>query len=406
MWYIRRNNRGSRPVFFGIMTRRCQLMTLRKTIFWTHLAAGVVASIVIVMLCVTGVLLTYDRQIKDWADHELLNVEQSDAPRLTVDELVAAAAAAGARPSTVTMRSDPDKLPTVTAGRRDTSYVNPYTGELLGAGNTAYRDFSSTIVAWHRYFATEGESRPVGSTIVDLGNLVFFFLVVTGLYLWLPPLYRWAVVRPRLFFNDKANNAKARDYNWHHVFGFWSLIPLFFIAASGLTLSYAWSDKVVYFLVGDDSPVQSGPRAVEQISSDELQFDTASFMPLHDHFEFAASQSNRWQRIDVSVPKPDEPTVNVVIDEGTGGEPLKKRTLILHRNSGEILKVDSFADRSRGSWVVGYFRWLHTGEALGIVGQTIAGIVSALAVLMTWTGLALAWRRLVSPLLRRRAQSA
>jgi uncharacterized iron-regulated membrane protein len=48
-------------------------------------------------------------------------------------------------------------------------------------------------------------------------------------------------------------------------------------------------------------------------------------------------------------------------------------------------------------------RFLHTGEALGIVGQTVAGLVSFTSVIMVWTGIALAWRRLVSPLLRRRA---
>jgi uncharacterized iron-regulated membrane protein len=38
-------------------------------------------------------------------------------------------------------------------------------------------------------------------------------------------------------------------------------------------------------------------------------------------------------------------------------------------------------------------RFAHTGEVLGIAGQTIAGLVSAGAVVMVWTGLALTWRR-------------
>jgi uncharacterized iron-regulated membrane protein len=45
---------------------------------------------------------------------------------------------------------------------------------------------------------------------------------------------------------------------------------------------------------------------------------------------------------------------------------------------------------------------LHTGEALGIVGQTIAGLVSLTSILIVWTGLALAWRRLIQPLYRRK----
>jgi uncharacterized iron-regulated membrane protein len=55
-------------------------------------------------------------------------------------------------------------------------------------------------------------------------------------------------------------------------------------------------------------------------------------------------------------------------------------------------------------------RFLHTGEALGLAGQTVAGVVSLTSVVMVWTGLALAYRRLIAPLTnrfrRRRASAA
>ena len=41
-------------------------------------------------------------------------------------------------------------------------------------------------------------------------------------------------------------------------------------------------------------------------------------------------------------------------------------------------------------------RFAHTGEVLGIVGQTIAGIVSLGAVLLVYTGLALSLRRFLN----------
>ena len=40
----------------------------RKTIFWTHLVCGVAAGLVVLMMSVTGVLLTYERQMLAWAD--------------------------------------------------------------------------------------------------------------------------------------------------------------------------------------------------------------------------------------------------------------------------------------------------------------------------------------------------
>ena len=42
-------------------------MTLRKTVFWIHLGVGVAAAIVILMMSVTGVILTYEMQLNEWA---------------------------------------------------------------------------------------------------------------------------------------------------------------------------------------------------------------------------------------------------------------------------------------------------------------------------------------------------
>jgi len=41
-----------------------------------------------------------------------------------------------------------------------------------------------------------------------------------------------------------------------------------------------------------------------------------------------------------------------------------------------------------------WLRFIHTGEAYGLAGQTVAGLASLAACLLVATGLALAWRRL------------
>jgi uncharacterized iron-regulated membrane protein len=46
---------------------------------------------------------------------------------------------------------------------------------------------------------------------------------------------------------------------------------------------------------------------------------------------------------------------------------------------------------------------VHTGEQYGIVGQTIALLASLAACFLVYTGLALAWRRLIRPLYRKSA---
>ena len=39
----------------------------RKIIFWCHLAIGVSAGVIILIMSVTGVLLAYEKQITAWA---------------------------------------------------------------------------------------------------------------------------------------------------------------------------------------------------------------------------------------------------------------------------------------------------------------------------------------------------
>jgi uncharacterized iron-regulated membrane protein len=58
-----------------------------------------------------------------------------------------------------------------------------------------------------------------------------------------------------------------------------------------------------------------------------------------------------------------------------------------------LVEREGFHDLTLGRRIRNYMRFLHTGEALGIGGQTIAGIASAVGVVLVWTGLSLAIRR-------------
>lgn len=41
---------------------------VRTLLFWLHLATGVTVGVVVLIMSVTGVLLTYEKQITRWAD--------------------------------------------------------------------------------------------------------------------------------------------------------------------------------------------------------------------------------------------------------------------------------------------------------------------------------------------------
>jgi uncharacterized iron-regulated membrane protein len=108
-----------------------------------------------------------------------------------------------------------------------------------------------------------------------------------------------------------------------------------------------------------------------------------------------------WQSISMQTLSPGATMANFRIDRSIGGQPAMVYNFGIDSMDGSVTDWSTFADRSPGSRARSNIRFLHTGEVFGFPGQTIAGLASLAACLLVWTGLALAWRRLISPLLRR-----
>jgi len=69
-----------------------------------------------------------------------------------------------------------------------------------------------------------------------------------------------------------------------------------------------------------------------------------------------------------------------------------------------VVRYETFDSQGPGRRLRTLMRFAHTGEVLGWPGQTIAGLASAGAVVLVWTGIALALRRGRSWLVRRRSR--
>ena len=71
-------------------------MTIRKVFFWMHLTAGATACAVILIMCVTGAMLAYEKQILAWAERDYRTVAIApSATRLSHEEILAKAKDAG-----------------------------------------------------------------------------------------------------------------------------------------------------------------------------------------------------------------------------------------------------------------------------------------------------------------------
>ena len=418
-------------------------MSIRKMLFWTHLVAGCVAGAIVLVMSLTGVLLTYERQI-------LARVERgpfrSDPPsgsakHLPVEELLGKIREQrGSLPpgASVTLRSDPREPVELSAGRDDTLYIQPYTGQILGKPPAeGWRTFFQKVTAWHRWLGATGEGRTSAKAITGACNLAFLVLIVTGPFLWLPKQWTRRHLGPITWFRGGLSG-KARDFNWHNVFGIWLAVPLFFVVLTAVPMSYQWGNNLIYQLTGTEPPAggRGGPgtpggegrggrggrggaefgagrparrnggegrgdrasreaaggqerRAKEEV---ERPAETEVLAGLNEFWARAESQIRGWRSIAMRVPdNPRRPLV-FTIDSGDGGQPQKRATLTLDRDGGAA-RLETFADLNAGRRIRSWSRFVHTGEAYGTVGQTIAGAASFAGVMLVWTGISLSLRR-------------
>ena len=376
---------------------------LRKIIFWCHLPVGAIAGVVILIMCVTGVLLSYEKQIISWADTRGYRAAppSPETKHLPVETLIAKARdTRRASPTVVTIKSDPAAPAEIAFGRETTLFVNPYSGAVLGEGSQKVRSFFRAVTDWHRWLGAKGDNRNVARAITGACNLGFLFLVMSGFYLWWPRNWNFKALRNVIWFR-RGLPSRARDFNWHNVIGFWSAVPLFIVVLSAVVISYTWAGNLVYRIVGETPPA---PRANQPAAPSGANKETASPIDsLNSAWVRAEQQVSDWRSISMQLPTSASAPLTFNIDRGNGGQPQKRAQLVLDRATGNVVRWEPFSSYTRGRQLRSILRFAHTGEVLGIPGQTIAALVSAGGAFLVITGLALAFRRLRAWLGRRRA---
>ena len=389
----------TRPWPEGIET-----VKIRKIVFWSHLGVGLAAGLVVLTLAVTGVLLTYEVQITRWAETRVA-VDVSGA-RLSANDLAEAARRETGGRATALVFENAETAPvTVTMGREGKILLDPFSGAVVGQGGLGAGRFFDAVTHFHRWLSPAGFSGP-GRAVTGAANLGFLFLLVTGAYLWLPRIWKWAKLKTLILFRRDYPNGQVRDFHWHHIFAFWSVIPLVFIIGTGVTLSYDRAQGLVMTLVGvgaeDGDPPQGEGAARDGGAGDAPLRSGAGGAGLEAILAAAMAHDPAWERVTLNLPMtPEAEEATAVVDTGPGRRMTFQETLTISLADAAVVSVKGFSEEPRAVRTFMFLRFAHTGEHFGLVGQTIAGLASLATVFMVYTGLALAYRRLVRPVLRR-----
>lgn len=365
------------------------MQVFRKVLFWLHLTCGVAVGLVVFVMSATGVVLTYEKQMERWADGFHVSDDCRGDARLGPEALIAATrASTGKVPTAMLVRSDPTQPVRISFGRQSNE-VHPCTGESMGAGATQVHGFFHQMIVWHRWLGQEGEGRSVGKAITGACNLAFLFIILSGAYLWWPKQWTWKQLRGIVLFRGGLKG-KARDFNWHNVFGLWCAAPLFIVAGTAVFFSYSWGSDLLYAVTGEERSASGGrgPRGNGQDRE-----TPPDFTGLDALWRQAAALEPNWKLITMRIPERPQAPASFMLDRGNGFRPDLRTTVVLDRRTSEVVRRVEYADNPKAANARSWIRWLHTGEAGGIVGQTLAGIVSLAACFLVYTGWMLSWRR-------------
>jgi uncharacterized iron-regulated membrane protein len=385
-------------------------MRFKRMVFWAHLSVAIPAAVFIVVMSVTGVLLTYQRQMIASAQQGNHVAAAATVP-LSAEALAQAALQISpqAARGTLVFQNDPTAPVTVSLGREGSILLNPYTGAVIADAAAGRADFFHLMEQWHRNLDMGMASS--GRSLIGAANLMFLFLVVSGIYIWLPDVWKWPAVRFRLLFDTKPVNSKMRDFNWHHVFSVWALIPLFLIVFSGVVISYGWANNLLFAAFGEQPPQRSGPPGAAPGAPPSVARPPAE---MHGGANAAASmdqlltaaraQAMDWRSISLPL-RASGDTVSMSIEKQSNEFRAPRQTLILDASDASVVSLSPLqggaqTQQSTAQRLRVWLRFVHTGEEYGVIGQTIAGLASLAACFLAYTGLALAYRRLIKPLFR------
>ena len=379
--------------------------TFHRLIFWGHLIAGLVAGVVILSMAVTGFIISYEAQLLDWANRDLrVTPPATLTAHLDIEILLTKVheTKPDLNPSGITWKADPCMPVTLSVGKEGIFFANPYSGEFLGEGNRAWHDFFHAATDWHRFLTGTGLPKEVGKSITDAACLVFSLLLLSGLYLWWPRQWRWPNVRAVLLFNPRLRD-RARNWNWHNVFGFWSALPLLCIILTGLIMSYGWANNLLFTLTGTQPPPPrerpaGGPNGGKREGDGSREKGPAAPPPslagLAPLLSQARQQIPDWSTLSLRMPlKPGEP-FPLMVDRGGRGQVHQRTMLNLDVAQAKVLpSPDDLLQQNLARRLRMYARFLHTGELFGLIGQTVAALCALATLILIWTGFALAFRR-------------
>ncbi len=348
---------------------------------WLGLATGVIAF----LLCLSGTLLVAQVPIEHWVNRSVQQVVPAGDP-LPLDTLIPQLQRQAEKPYTsVTLPAYPSESLILQQGRAQT-YVNPYTGEVLGGIHQPTRDFFMFWFRLHRWLLLDSET---GRPITGAATVAFLVISLTGLWLWI--LQARKQPRRALLLRFKKVRWRRFNYDLHLVLGIYALIPLVVMAWSGLFWSYRepFVHSVHVVLNGSAPPAKPDtPKQEKPSSEDPTVLPEIAYAPVLQQVQQYYAYAG-----DTRIQFPEQADAPVKITKTPRAHfwsmPVRDN-LLLNAQTGAVIKAEPFAELSPAEKVLGLIKAIHVGTVFSSLSLWIYFFAALIGTTLPLTG-ALHW---------------
>ena len=388
----------------SIFRKRRKNETFFKYLMWiSHFWLGILSSIVVFVVCFTGCLYAFKNQITEIYNRDKVFVEKvSNAKKFSADDVQNQFLKNHKKITALTVSNDEGRSVSVSYeenGVAQTTFFNQYTGEELGAVDTSLNVFFETVLDLHKNLLMGN----VGRQILGAGVLMFVFLLFSGFVLWLPKRIRNLKQSLTVKWNARFQRL---NYDLHNTLGFYTFLLLFFIAITGLYVTYPWVKNILIVSLGGES--------ISSINAENKGADDAFAGLLSDMIQ-KQNEKKEEQKVKISLdeilkkaddilpykavttielPNKENPRFVVSKINNTHFLGMMLPDEVTFDKNGELKTKDLFLDKPLNEQFTALVKPLHTGEIMGLPSIILYFIVCLIGCSLPVTGIVIWWHRL------------
>ena len=388
----------------SIFRKRRKNETFFKYLIWiSHFWLGLLSSIVVFVVCFTGCLYAFKNQITEIYNRDKVFVEKvSNAKKFSADDVQNQFLKNHKKITALTVSNDEGRSVSVSYeenGVAQTTFFNQYTGEELGAVDTSLNVFFETVLDLHKNLLMGN----VGRQILGAGVLMFVFLLFSGFVLWLPKRIRNLKQSLTVKWNARFQRL---NYDLHNTLGFYTFLLLFFIAITGLYVTYPWVKNILIVSLGGES--------ISSINAENKGADDAFAGLLSDMIQ-KQNEKKEEQKVKISLdeilkkaddilpykavttielPNKENPRFVVSKINNTHFLGMMLPDEVTFDKNGELKTKDLFLDKPLNEQFTALVKPLHTGEIMGLPSIILYFLVCLIGCSLPVTGIVIWWHRL------------